>query len=237
MSEDLQEPKSLANLPLVPAQDEQASGSPVLLTEDLLLHKLRAGDERTFALLLDQYCPLMSRLAMLYVSNLAVAEEVVQEAWLGVLQGLDRFEGRSSFKTWLFRILMNVAKTRSRREGRSVPFSSLREADATSIEPAFDAAGYWVSFPRSWGETPEERLLAQETYACLQKAIEILPIRQRTVITLRDVEGWTSWEVCNLLEISEANQRVLLHRARTRVRHALELYFDEEGKGESDGVQ
>jgi RNA polymerase sigma-70 factor, ECF subfamily len=118
-----------------------------------LLHKLRAGGEATFAFLLDldQYCASMSRLAMLYVPNRAVAKEVVQEAWMGILQGLDRFEGRSSVKTWMFRILLNVAKTHGQRENRRVPFSALWEADAASVEPAFDVAGYWVSFPRNWG--------------------------------------------------------------------------------------
>jgi RNA polymerase sigma-70 factor, ECF subfamily len=238
MSEDLRGLVPSANLPTVPVEAEAASRSLIGSADDLLLlHKLRAGDEAVFAFLFDQYYPAMSRLALLYVSNRTIAEEVVQEAWMGVLQGLGRFEGRSSLKTWMFRILLNVAKTRCQREGRSVPFSSLWEADAESIEPAFDAARYWISCPRSWDADPEERLLAQETRLYIQAAIEALPLRQRIVITLRDVEGWTAREVIDLLGISETNQRVLLHRARTRVRHALHVYFDEEGKVELDGVQ
>jgi RNA polymerase sigma-70 factor (ECF subfamily) len=202
MSEGLPEPEQ-------PAEAEQVNPGRVAAADDLLLlHKLRAGDEAAFAFLLDQYCASMSRLAMLYVPDRAVAEEVVQEAWMGILQVLDRFEGRSSVKTWMFRILLNVAKTHGQRESRSVPFSALWEADAASAEPAFDVAGYWVSFPRSWGESPEEQLLSQETPACIQLAIGALPLRQRVVITLRDVEGWTSREVADLLGISEANQRV-----------------------------
>jgi RNA polymerase sigma-70 factor, ECF subfamily len=195
-----------------------------------LLHQLRAGDEGAYTLLLDRYGPPMARLAMQYVSQRAVAEEVVQDTWMGVLLGLDRFEGRSSFKTWLFRILLNVAKTRGRREGRCVPLSSLSEAEAGAVEPACDGAGHWVSGPCRLDANPEACLLAEETRASLQAAIETLPPRQRVVVTLHDVEGWTSREVAELLGISEANQRVLLHRARAQVRHALERYLDEEGQ-------
>ncbi len=223
MSEDIHEPEQ-------PAEAEQVNPGRVASADELLLlQKLRVGDEAAFAFLLDQYCPSLSRLALLYVSDRAVAEEVVQEAWMGVIQGLDRFEGRSSIKIWMFRILMNVVKTHSQREDRSVPFSSLWEADDKAVEPTFDAARYWVSLPRSWGENLEERLLAQETRACIQMAIGALPLRQRVVITLRDVEEWTSREVADLLGITEDNQRVLLHRARSRVRRALELYFNKDG--------
>jgi len=155
-----------------------------------------------------------------------------------VLQGLNRFEGRSSLKTWIFRILTNCAKTRARREGRSVPFSSLSEFSIDHPEPAVDPArfrgpdqewpGHWISFPHNWNEIPEERILSQETRACIQVAINALPPGQREVITLRDIEGWSSDETCDLLGVSEANQRVLLHRARSRVRRALEKYFEEE---------
>ena len=157
---------------------------------------------------------------------------------MGVLHGLDRFEGRSSLKTWIFRILTNRAKTRAQREGRSVPFSSLAEFTTEFQEPAIEPErfhrsdhqwpGGWVSFPRSWEEIPEERILSQETMTRIQEAIDSLPVGQREVITLRDIEGCTSEEVCDLLSVSEANQRVLLHRARCKVRRALERYFEVE---------
>ena len=175
----------------------------------------------------------MLRVAMMFVSSRAVAEEVVQEAWLGVLKGLDRFEGRSSLKTWIFRILTNTAKTRGEREGRSVPFSSLG-GDAGDDAPV-DAdrflgnghrwAGHWASSPR---DVPEERLLAGEARKRIADAIEALPENQRAVITLRDVDGFDADEACEILGISEVNQRVLLHRARAKVRTALEQYLDEE---------
>ena len=141
---------------------------------------------------------------------------------MGVLSGLKRFEGRSSLKTWIFRILTNCAKTRAQREGRSIPFSSLPELD--SNEPAVDpdrfrsADQQWVSFPQSWDEIPEERILSDETRAYIEGAIEALPPDQREVITLRDIEGWTAEETCSFLGVSEANQLVLLHRARSKVR-------------------
>jgi RNA polymerase sigma-70 factor (ECF subfamily) len=198
---------------------------------------LRSGSEVAFMSLVDQYHVAMLRLAQVYVSTHAVAEEVVQEAWVGVLQGLHRFEGRSSLKTWIFRILTNCAKTRAQREGRSIPFSSLQVFDTDPGKPAVDPErfspadaewpGQWVSFPRNWDELPEDRLISQETRTRIQEAIEMLPANQREVITLRDIEGWTPDEVCAFLGISEANQRVLLHRARSRVRRVLEQYFDE----------
>jgi RNA polymerase sigma-70 factor (ECF subfamily) len=190
---------------------------------------LRAGDEGAFARLVEMYQRAMLGVALGYVSSRAVAEEVVQEAWLGVLKGLDRFEGRSSLKTWIFRILTNIAKTRGRREGRSIPFSSLEDADAPSVDPArFDPAGAWASPPASWSEVPEDVLLGNETRRVVEDAIAAAPESQRVVITLRDIEGWTADEVCNALQISETNQRVLLHRARARVREALEAYLDRE---------
>jgi RNA polymerase sigma-70 factor (ECF subfamily) len=211
----------------------------MVFAEDLrLIEALRSGNESAFVSLIDRYHTSMLRLAMIFVPSQAVAEEVVQEAWMGVLQGLDRFEGRSSLKTWIFRILTNRAKTRAQREGRSVPFSSLSEFTSELHEPAVEPerfkgpdqqwAGHWVSFPRSWDEIPEERIISQETMTCIQEAIDILPPRQREVITLRDIEGCSSDEACNLLGVSEVNQRVLLHRARSRVRRALERYFEEE---------
>jgi RNA polymerase sigma-70 factor (ECF subfamily) len=203
----------------------------MLQTDVELVTRLRAGDENAFMALVDRYGPLMFRVAMSHVPSVAVAEEVVQEAWLGVLAGIDGFEGRSSLKTWILRILANRAKTRGERERRTVPFSCLAPADESG--PAVDPdrfqgcddryPGGWVSFPDSW---PEERLLARETLDCLQDAIRVLPARQQEVIVLRDVEGWSSEEVCEALDISEGNQRVLLHRARSRVREALERYFE-----------
>ena len=205
-----------------------------------LVEALRRGDAAAFASLLDMYHGPLIRLAMIYVRNHAVAEEVVQETWLGVIKGIDRFEGRSSVKTWIFRILTNTAKTRGEREGRTVPFSSL-SGEGESGEPAVDPerflpshaprwAGHWATPPSSWESIPEERLVSKEALARIEAAIETLPPVQRQVITLRDVEGWGSEEVCTLLELSEANQRVLLHRARSRVRRELEEYF---GGGDS----
>ena len=209
---------------------------PALPPDDhRLVDSLRAGDESAFEMLIDRYHSSLLRLAMLYVPSRAVAEDDVQETWLGVLQGLARFEGRSSLKTWIFRILTNRARTRGQREGRSIPFSAVWNANDDPAEPAVEAehflpadheyAGHWVSFPRNWDELPEERLLSQETRAQIQQAIDALPESQREVITLRDVQGWDSEEVCNMLGISESNQRVLLHRARSKVRRTLEQYL------------
>ena len=207
--------------------------------EARLLESLRRGDESAFMALLDLYNAALLRLAMVYVRRRAVAEEVVQETWLGVIRGIDSFEGRSSLKTWIFRILANQAKTKALREGRTVPFSSL-ESELDSAEPAvaperFADSGHarwpdhWTTPPVSWeAAVPEERLLSSETLSRIQDAIDVLPDAQRTVITLRDVEGWRAEEVCELLAISEANQRVLLHRARSKVRRALEEYLGEE---------
>jgi RNA polymerase sigma-70 factor (ECF subfamily) len=183
----------------------------------------------------ERYHASLVRLALLYVPNRAVAEDVAQEAWLGVLQGIGRFEARSSLKTWLFRILTNRAKTRGQREARSIPFSSLGRPADEADEPAVDPErflgteaeypGHWAALPRRWEGSPEEWLLSGETRALVIEAIEALPPSQREVITLRDVEGWSSEEVCNVLNLSETNQRVLLHRARSRVRRALEEYL------------
>ena len=200
-------------------------------TDVELVTRLRAGDEDAFMALVERYGALMLRIALSHVPSVAVAEEVVQEAWLGVLSGIDRFEGRSSLKTWILRILTNRAKTRGERERRTVPFSCLapEDDDAPAVDPdRFQGPderypGGWVSFPDSW---PEQRLLARETLDCVQDAIRELPARQQDVIVLRDVEGWSSEEVCEALELTEGNQRVLLHRARSRVREALERYFD-----------
>ena len=192
--------------------------------ETSVLEALRAGDEAAFATLVKEYGASMLRVARMYVGSRAVAEEVVQEAWLAVLNGIGRFEGRSSLKTWIFRILTNIAKTRGQREGRSLPFSALVADDEPAVDPErFLADGQWAAPPPSWG--PEERLLGDETRAVVDAAIAELPPSQALVITMRDVEGFSAEEACNALEISETNQRVLLHRARSKVRQALEDYL------------
>lgn len=199
-----------------------------------IVRALRDGDEAAFATLVGMYHATLVRMATLHVSDRAVAEEVAQETWLAVLRGLDGFEGRSSLKTWIFRILTNRARTRGQRDRRVVPFSALARDELARDEPAVDPARFrgpddpyprhWVSFPRDW-DAPEERLLAAETQRYLRAAIEALPPTQRTVIVLRDVEGLGSQEICNVLDITETNQRVLLHRARAKVRRALEQYM------------
>lgn len=204
-----------------------------------LVEALRRRDEAAFSALVQRYGGGLLRLALGYVRSRAVAEEVVQDAWLGVLQGIDRFEARSSFKTWLFRILVNRARTRAQREGRTIPFSSAFGAGQASDpgEPAvppdrFRGPGdpvapyHWGAPPRRWGRSPEERVVERETLDVVTQAIAALPPAQREVVTLRDVEGFTAKEVCNVLEISDTNQRVLLHRGRSRVRAALERYLD-----------
>lgn len=209
----------------------------MLIPEDAaFLQALRNGDETAFASLVNRYHASLLRLAMAFVPSQAIAEEVVQETWIGVLEGLSRFEGRSSLKTWIFRILTNQAKTRGVRESRSVPFSPLgNEGDdpqAPAVDPSrFQSSGYWIdhwaSPPNSWeAKTPERLLLSKECGQQMEKAIEALPPTQRQVLVLRDLDELSSEEVCNILGISETNQRVLLHRARSRVRRALERYLE-----------
>jgi RNA polymerase sigma-70 factor, ECF subfamily len=193
------------------------------LEELQLVEALRGGDERAFEQLIRMYQAGLVRVAQMYVSSRSVAEEVVQETWLAVLTGIDRFEGRSSLKTWLFRIVTNRAKTRGEREARTIPFSALGEPEPAVGPDRFDH-GEWASPPAEW---PEERLLAEETQRVIDEAIERLPAAQRAVITLRDIQGWSAEEVRNALELTETNQRVLLHRGRSRVRRALEEYFTE----------
>src|ERR1051326_1652832 len=194
-----------------------------------LVARLPAGDESAFRALIEMYHAMLVRVARMYVSTQAVAEEVAQETWLAVLEGIDRFEGRSPLKTWLFRIRANRAKTRGIREGRSLPFSSL-EADEPAVEPdrfhggEHNWPGHWAAPPAGF---PEERLLAGETRGLIEGAIGGLPPTQRAVISLRDIEGWSAEDVCNALTLSETNQRVLLHRARSAVRAALERYLEE----------
>ncbi len=202
--------------------------------EQRLIESLKAGDELAFARLLDEYSSALFRVAMAHVGTRSVAEEVVQETWLGVINAIDRFEGRSSLKTWIFRILTNIANTRGPRERRMVPFSALGPADdddEPSVDPDRffppDHARYpdhWALGPTAW-KTPEEGLLSGETREVILRAIDQLPDAQRTVVTLRDVQGWSPEEVCDALQLSDGNQRVLLHRARTKVRAALESYL------------
>ena len=193
------------------------------MEESALLAALRAGDERAFMEIVAQYAPGMRRLALSYVRTPALADEVVQEAWLGVLKGLERFEARSSLKTWIYRIVANVARTRAVREARSAPFSSFATDDVPSVDPdRFIPDGHWGSPPEPW-----RAVLADEARAVIDAAIAVLPDQQRQVIELRDVAGWSSDEVRNVLELSETNQRVLLHRARSKVRAALEDYLGE----------
>jgi RNA polymerase sigma-70 factor (ECF subfamily) len=209
------------------------------MTEDHeLVQRLREGDETAFVELIDRYGATMLRVAQMYVRDRATAEEVVQETWLAVLNGIDRFEERSSLKTWLFRILTNRAKTRGEREGRMVPFSSLAFASADDDEPSVDPdrflgpdsphPGAWAAPPVGW---PQDRLLQSETLGVIEMAIEKLPDAQREVILLRDVDGWEPMEVSDVLGITDGNQRVLLHRARSKVRAALEEYLNPEIAG------
>ncbi|MEW6324750.1 MAG: sigma-70 family RNA polymerase sigma factor [Nitrospirota bacterium] len=200
--------------------------------ESPLIDALRRGDEAAFAALVERYHGALLRLAMSFVPSRAVAEEVVQETWLGVLEGLARFERRSSLKTWIYRILINRARTRGERERRYVTASPVESEDDAAIDPArFAPDGHWALPPDRWDEgTPEKLLLNSEARKQLDQAIEALPPQQRQVITLRDVEGLSAEEICNILEISETNQRVLLHRARAKVRRALEQYLHSESR-------
>src|SRR3954452_1307150 len=195
-----------------------------------LIAALRRGDESAFAQLVDELSPGLLRMARMFVRDQAVAEEVVQETWLAVLRGIDRFEGRSSLKTWIYRILINTAKTRGQRESRSIPFSAAAAADEPAVDPDrflgadHQVAGGWMLGPSEW-QTPEEELLQGETRDAILAAIEDLPESQRAVIRMRDVEGFPSEEVSEALGITDGNQRVLLHRARSKVRRAIEEHL------------
>ena len=219
---------------------ETPAGAGATQDDRELLAALRMGDEAAFIMLVKRHHASLLRLALVYSRNRAVAEEVVQDTWLGVLNHLDTFEPRASLKAWIFRILVNRAKTSAQREGRAIPFSAGWDAQEEGDEPAMPAdrfqpddpasarPGWWASPPRDWGASPEEALLASETRSYLQSAIATLPASQREVITLRDIEGLPSAEVCNILGVTEINQRVLLHRARAKVRQAVERYFSQE---------
>ena len=206
----------------------QAEG-PATPDDAVLIAALRAGDEAAFGELDDRYYGPMQRVARQYVATKEAAEDVVQETFLGVIQGIDRFEGRSSLKTWIFRILVNRARTRGEREGRTRPFSALAlglDADEPAVDPdRFAAEGRWAGYwsaPPSADVLPEASVLVAELGSELRAVIDGLPPAQRTVLELRDVQGLSAAEVCDLLELSEANQRVLLHRARSKARAALE---------------
>jgi RNA polymerase sigma-70 factor, ECF subfamily len=196
-----------------------------------VLAALRGGDERAFEALVDRYHRSLVQIALMYVHDRVVAEEVAQETWLAVLEGIERFEGRSSLKTWIFRILTNRAKTRAQRERRQLPISALAGDDEPEVpldrflapDDPHRPLG-WAAPPRAW---PEERVLRRETVERVRDAIAQLPLAQRAVIGLRDVEGLSADEVAAALDISAGNERVLLHRARSRVRRELEEYFDQ----------
>lgn len=208
---------------------------PTSVDERRLVEALCAGDEEAFIRVVNLYGSTMLRVAQLYVSNRAVAEEVVQETWLAVVRGIESFERRSSLKTWLLRILTNTAKTRAAREGRSVPLAALGAEELGAAERSVEAdrfrgegerwADHWTSSPERWDELPEARLLSDETIRIVERAAASLPPAQRAVVTLRDIVGCDADEVCELLEITAANQRVLLHRARTKLRKTLEQHL------------
>jgi RNA polymerase sigma-70 factor (ECF subfamily) len=218
-----------------PKRVQPAAPRTQLADDTLVIAALRRGDEAAFTDLVNAYSNSLLRLAQDFVRTRAVAEEVVQETWLAVLNGIDGFEGRSSLKTWVYRILVNKAKTRGVRESRTVPFSALAPADDEHAVPEdrFRGSddqwpGHWSSPPRSLDTIPEERLLAREARGRIAEALETLPDSQRVVVTLRDVAGWDSDEVCDALGLSEGNQRVLLHRGRAKLRTAFERYLEEQ---------
>jgi RNA polymerase sigma-70 factor (ECF subfamily) len=190
-------------------------------TDAAVLERLLAGDEAAFSELVAMYHGSLIRLALTFVGDRGAAEDVVQETWLGVIKGLRSFERRSSLKTWIFRILVNRGRTRAARDRRLVNFSALGEPDESPSDliDRFSANGRWIHPPPKWQEAnPEDLLVRREVVTCLEEAIASLPPNQRSVMTLRDLEGVDAANVCNILDISETNQRVLLHRARTKVR-------------------
>jgi len=201
--------------------------------DDVLVKALAAGDSDAFAYLLDRYHSSLVRLAQQYVASRAVADEVVQETWLAVISGIDRFEQRSSLKTWLFRILVNIARSHGVKESRSIPFATTTVLEEEpSVDPhrfrrGLRARGAWKRPPLPWSE-PEQRAVDAETLATIQAVIDRLPPDQREVITMRDLLGWSAAEVCHALEVTDSNQRVLLHRARSKVRGSLERQYDQD---------
>lgn len=197
--------------------------------ERTVLASLRAGDRAAFAQLVQRHGGAMLRVALTICRERATAEEIVQDTWLALLGGLDGFEARASLRTWLFTVLVNKARTRAAREGRSLPFSALLEADGAEGRAGtapFDEAGRWRTPPEAWSEEDPERLaVGTQTRGIIEAEISRLPEAQRVVLTLRDVEELEAEEVCALLGITASNQRVLLHRARARVREALAGYL------------
>jgi len=214
----------------VPARDDPGVGVTERL-HDPELSSLRSGDEEAFQSLVARLHGPMLRLVMGYVRDRDIAEDVVQESWLTVLKNLDHFEGRSTLKTWILGIALNIARSRKRKESRVLPFSSLwrgsdREQSGPTVDPSrFDSTGTWKEVPDSWSNVPESRLLSQETMQRVREAVDTLPPMQREVLVLRDVAGMDSGEVCGMLGITAENQRVRLHRARTAVRKMLEEYL------------
>ncbi len=207
-------------------------------SDQALVEALRSGDEAAYGALVEELTPALTKLALAHVPSRAVAEEVVQDTWVGVINGIDGFQGRSALRTWIFQILLNTARTRGKREKRTLPFASLRRrAEEGRDEPAVDAdrfqgrrgedSGAWARPPQEW-QSPDVRLAGDQARQVLLQAIAALPPRQREVITLRDIQGYSAAEARNALDVSETNQRVLLHRARSKVRAALEQLLDEE---------
>jgi RNA polymerase sigma-70 factor (ECF subfamily) len=205
---------------------DAAPTDAALPADAVIVARLRDRDEAMFAMLLDAWSPGLLRAARAYVRDEHAAQDVVQETWLGVIRGIGEFQARSSLRTWVYRILINRAKTRGQRDARSVPVDDL----APTVDPARfrgpddQYPGGWRTFPEAW-PTPEDAVLAAETRRHLAAALADLPDRQRIVVTLRDVEGYTSDEVCDLLSISAGNQRVLLHRGRATLRATLETFL------------
>ncbi len=196
-------------------------------SDDELLSRLRSGEEAAFVTLVTRYNGSLLRLARWYVPNDAVAQEAVQDTWMGVVRGIDRFEGRSSFKTWLFRILVHRARSTGVREQRHLPVADVEP----SVDPArFDPQGAWAAPLEPWEADADDRLVAATWGDRLRDALAELPERQREVVLLRDAEGLPSEDVCSVLGISEGNQRVLLHRGRSRLRSALEAELETRGR-------
>ena len=214
----------------------QPRGEPAAVprNDEALVAALRSGDERAFASLVEGHGPAMLRFAHLFTRDEELAQDAVQDSWIAVLNGIDRFEGRAALRTWIFGILLNRLRARIRREERSIPFSRL--GDLRNDEPTVDPERFlpadhprwphhWAVPPKSWGASPEDHLLSAEVRELVDRAIATLPPGQRAVVTVRDVEGWSAPEACEALGISDANQRVLLHRARAALRRALDDYF------------
>lgn len=200
-------------------------------SDDELVDALRAGDERAFADLVDRHSPAMLAVARLHVASREAAEDVVQDTWLALLKGIDRFEGRSSLRTWLFRVLTNIAKSRGIREKRTTPVDLHPGDQRPTLSPdRFQGdsdrwPGHWVRFPAPWRESPEHTLLSAEVLNLVRRKLDDLPEQQRIVVALRDIDGYDADEVCTILDLSAANQRVLLHRGRARLREALADYL------------